>query len=130
MTVGQCDGGTVGRCDSVTLGRGTVGRGAGDAAHGTRHTAQGTRHNYQQPVELYHYCVWFWFSMPLRKAWRCDWKNARLLDISDVYEKKRRAMDIYLQALAPCGAPWVGRLPRQFLKAFEWRRELYFRVTV
>lgn len=79
--------------------------------------------------KLYHYCVWLWFSMPLKKAWLINWRNARLLDITTVSHNKRQAIKIYLNALAPCGTPWIGKLPPQFLNAFKWHKELYFEVS-
>jgi LmbE family N-acetylglucosaminyl deacetylase len=75
---------------------------------------------------LFHYCVWFWFSMPLRRALRIDWRKARVLDIADVYNRKRAAMDAYLEPCAPCGNPWSGVLPRELLRAFRWKKELFF----
>ena len=74
---------------------------------------------------LYHYCVWFWFSMPLRKALRIDWRKARLLDITDVYEKKQAAMDAYLKPNAPCGNPWSGVLPRNSCGPSDGKRNIF-----
>jgi LmbE family N-acetylglucosaminyl deacetylase len=79
---------------------------------------------------LYHYCVWFWYSMPLKRAWRIDWRRARLLDISAQLPLKRQAMRVYLDALAPCGHPWVGKLPPQLLRAFDWEKELFFETDI
>jgi N-acetylglucosamine malate deacetylase 1 len=79
-------------------------------------------------VELYHYCVWFWFSMPLRKAFRVDWRNAVALDIRPVWHLKQKAIQTYLEDLAPCGKPTCGVLPKDFLRAFNWKKELFFRV--
>jgi LmbE family N-acetylglucosaminyl deacetylase len=81
-------------------------------------------------AELYHYCVWFWFSLPLRRAWRVDWLNACLLDIGPVWDRKQAAIRMYLEDLAPCGVPWCGRLPDEMLAAFNWRKELFFRVPL
>jgi LmbE family N-acetylglucosaminyl deacetylase len=90
----------------------------------TRHAlAQSSR-----PAKLYHYCVWFWLSMPLRRALGVDWRNAVTFDISAVWEKKRMAMRTYLEDKAPCGVPYCGRLPADLLQAFNWNKELFFRV--
>jgi LmbE family N-acetylglucosaminyl deacetylase len=80
--------------------------------------------------KLYHYCVWFWYSMPLKRAWRIDWRKARILDISTQRPIKQQAMHVYLDALAPCGHPWVGKLPSQFLRAFDWNKELFFEADI
>lgn len=83
-----------------------------------------------EPPRLYHYCVWFWYSMPLRRAWRINWRQARVLDIKDYLPLKKQAVRIYLDALAPCGNPWVGKLPEQFLRAFDWDKELFFEADI
>lgn len=80
--------------------------------------------------KLYYYCVWFWYSMPLRRGLRLDWRKARFLDISKQLPLKRQAIKIYLDALAPCGNPWVGKLPKGFLRAFDWDKELYFEADI
>ena len=83
-----------------------------------------------EPVpRLYHYCVWFWYNMPLKRSWSINWRQARLLDITAQLPLKRQAIRLYLDALAPCGNPWSGILPREFLKAFDWRKELFFKAN-
>jgi len=79
---------------------------------------------------LYHYCVWFWYSMPLKRACSINWRQARLLDITAQLSLKRQALRTYLDALAPCGNPWVGKLPPQFLRAFDWDKELFFEADI
>ncbi|OGV64977.1 MAG: hypothetical protein A3K19_16390 [Lentisphaerae bacterium RIFOXYB12_FULL_65_16] len=80
----------------------------------------------ERPVQLIHYCVWFWFSLPLWRGLQLPWRAALTLDIEGVRTRKQAAMNIYLNASAPCGNPWVGRLPQEFLRAFAWQKELYF----
>jgi LmbE family N-acetylglucosaminyl deacetylase len=87
---------------------------------------------------LYHYCVWFWFSMPLRRAFQLDWRNALIFSSSKsplpvpgsepAFALKREAIRIYLDDLAPCGKATCGVLPLEFLRAFEWKKELFFRA--
>ena len=72
----------------------------------------------------YEYCVWFWFY----NCWKIDWKNAFTLKLSkQEYDKKRKAIDAYIEPKAPCGKPWSGVLPSVFLWANKWNRELYFK---
>lgn len=78
--------------------------------------------------ELFYYCVWLWYSMPLHKAIHLRWRDARLLDITGQLPAKSRAIGIYLGRNAPCGAPLVGGLPRVFLSAFQWKKELFFKA--
>lgn len=82
-----------------------------------------------QRSKLYHYCVWFWHNMPIKSAWRIDWKQARLLDITKELPLKKCAMQTYQDSLAPCGHPYIGILPARFLRAFEWDKELFFEVS-
>lgn len=76
-------------------------------------------------VELYAYCVWFWFY----NVWNIDWKNARILAMSPQEHKmKNRAIDAYVLPKAPCGKPWSGVLPGVFVRANRWKKELYFKM--
>lgn len=82
-----------------------------------------------EPVpSLFHYCVWFWYSMPFLRAQRCNWRNAFTIDITDVYTQKQKAIEAYTSPCAPCGNPWSGNLPKDFLKAFHWKKELFFKA--
>lgn len=76
-------------------------------------------------IELYEYCVWFWFY----NVWNIDWKNARILAMSPQEHKmKNQAIDAYVLPKAPCGKPWSGVLPDMFVKANRWKKELYFKA--
>lgn len=80
--------------------------------------------------QLYYYCVWFWYSLPLKKALGIDWKNARVLDIKDQFSIKQKAISLYTSSFAPCGQPWAGKLPKEFLRAFDWQKELFFVANI
>lgn len=77
-------------------------------------------------TEIWEYCVWMWYY----NVWRgLDWKNAATLSMTpEEHSMKLKAMDAYTTPLAPCGKPWSGVLPRIFLKANQWNKELYFKV--
>ena len=78
-----------------------------------------------EAVEIYEYCVWFWYY----NVWNIDWKNARTVTMTkEQHQKKLQAMDAYIKPLAPCGKPWSGVLPKVFLWANRWNKELYFNV--
>lgn len=76
-------------------------------------------------TEVWEYCVWMWYY----NVWTISYHIARLLRM-DRHEHRRKlaAIDAYTKALAPCGKPWSGVLPRVFLWANKWKKELYFRV--
>ena len=89
------------------------------AAEITKHQLKGL------DVSIYEYCVWMWYY----NVWRLDFKQARLLRMSRVqHQRKLQAVDEYVTPLAPCGKPWSGVLPKPFLKAARWSRELYFKI--
>lgn len=89
------------------------------AAEITKHLLLG------QKVSIYEYCVWMWYY----NVWRLDYRNARVLRMSRVqHQRKLQAVDEYVTPLAPCGKPWSGVLPKPFLKAACWDKELYFLV--
>lgn len=77
-------------------------------------------------VAIYEYCVWMWYY----NVWHLDYKNARVLRMSRAqHQCKLQAVAQYVTPLAPCGKPWSGVLPKPFLKAAGWNRELYFKVN-
>lgn len=76
-----------------------------------------------QDVSIYEYCVWMWYY----NVWRLDYRNARVLRMSRAqHQRKLQAIEEYVTPQAPCGKPWSGVLPKPFLKAAEWNKELYF----
>lgn len=76
-------------------------------------------------IELYEYCVWFWFY----NVWNIDWKNARILEMSpQEHKNKNWAINIYIRTNAPCGKPFSGVLPNILIWANRWQKELYFKV--
>lgn len=76
-------------------------------------------------VSLYEYCVWFWYY----NTWDINWKQARVLKLNaQQHESKLKSINSYITPLAPCGKPWSGVLPRVFIKANSWNKELYFKI--
>ena len=91
------------------------------AAEITKHLLKG------QDVSIYEYCVWMWYY----NVWHLDFKQACVLRMSRAqHQRKLQAMDEYVTPQAPCGKPWSGVLPKPFLKAAKWSKELYFLVNV
>ena len=89
------------------------------AAEVTKHLMAG------KDAAIYEYCVWMWYY----NVWHLDRKHAHVLRISRVqHQRKLRAMEQYVTPQAPCGKPWSGVLPKPFLKAAEWNKELFFLV--
>lgn len=89
-------------------------------------TAQIVKNLLSDNTQVYEYCVWMWYY----NVWRgLDWKNAFRLNLNDdEHERKLKAMDAYVKPLAPCGKPWSGVLPKLFVEANRWNKELYFKV--
>ncbi len=76
-------------------------------------------------ISVYEYCVWFWYY----NTWKIDWKSARILKMTqEEYVLKNKAIDTYVLPQAPCGKPWSGVLPKIFVQANRWNKELYFRI--
>lgn len=79
----------------------------------------------QHATDIYEYCVWMWYY----NVWKLDNKNARILSMTPAqHQRKLQAIEEYTKPLAPCGKPWSGVLPKAFLKAARWKRELYFNI--
>lgn len=76
-------------------------------------------------ASIYEYCVWMWYY----NVWNLDYKNAYIVKMNKtMHERKLRAIEQYITPLAPCGKPWSGILPKVFLRAARWEKELYFLV--
>ncbi len=81
----------------------------------------------KKKIKLYYYCVWFWFSMPYSKFNQVQWKKARTLSMNETdYQNKKRAINIYLEKKTSFGQPYSGVLPKEFLYANSWNKELFF----
>jgi hypothetical protein len=46
----------------------------------------------------------------------------------NMYQRKQKAIERYMQTCAPCGTPWSGALPKQFLDGFRWEKEVFFKA--
>lgn len=76
-------------------------------------------------IELYAYCVWFWYY----NVWNIDWKKAFVIKMNKEQHKlKNQAIDEYIKPLAACGKPYSGVLPKVFVWANRWKKELYFKI--
>lgn len=76
-------------------------------------------------VNIYEYCVWMWYY----NVWKLENKSARILKMSpSQHKRKLKAIEQYVTPLATCGKPWSGVLPKAFLKAARWNKELYFKT--
>lgn len=76
-------------------------------------------------VNIYEYCVWMWYY----NVWKLENKSARILRMTPAQHKRKlQAIEQYVTPLAPCGKPWSGVLPKPFLKAARWNKELYFKT--
>lgn len=77
-------------------------------------------------TQIWEYCVWYWFY-PSAKS---EWKDARILNLTkNEHDLKCEAIDAYTLPKAPCGNPWSGVLPKVFVKACCWDKELYFKIA-
>ena len=63
--------------------------------------------------------------MPLYKAFLLNYCNSYILGGDSFL--KAKVVDIYTSTLSKCGDPYSGKLPKMFLKAIHWDKELYFK---
>jgi LmbE family N-acetylglucosaminyl deacetylase len=93
--------------------------------HYTLNSKQKRSASLNSKPELYSYCVWMWYY----NVWDFRMKDAFLLRLSEKQHRiKQKAIEQYVTPTAPCGKPWSGVLPKPFLKATKWNKELYFLV--
>lgn len=77
-------------------------------------------------VAAHSYLLWGFFKLPLRAIRGLLRARPWSLDISGALAAKKAAMSRYFDSCAPCGLPYVGRLPAGFADFFANRREYFF----
>jgi LmbE family N-acetylglucosaminyl deacetylase len=78
-------------------------------------------------ISIYEYCVWFryWFH----HYEKIEWEKSYILKMtSEEQMLKSKAIDAYLEPIAPCGKPWSGKLPNILITASKWKKELFFKI--
>lgn len=80
---------------------------------------------YDISIQLYEYCVWFWYY----NTWNIDWRNAFLCVMTkEEHDLKNWAINTYIFPKASCGKPWSGLLPKVLVNANRWNKELFFKI--
>lgn len=75
---------------------------------------------------VFEYLVWAPLSLSSRALLSLPWKRATRLQIGPWAELKSASIQTYLSSAAPCGRPWVGELPPDFLRLFCRSSETFF----
>lgn len=82
-------------------------------------------------IQLYEYCVWFWYTMPFKTVFSIDWHQSLIFKMKrDEQKRKKRAIEIYMEAKDLEGRPYSGNLPKVLLKSCSWKSELYFCIKI
>ncbi|NTV92293.1 MAG: hypothetical protein HGA72_03155 [Chlorobiaceae bacterium] len=76
------------------------------------------------PCDLYGYWVWLWYSMPLKRLLRLNWRNISRIPVHGELREKLVLTDMYLKPKAPNGKPWSGVLPKAMTDAFRYPYEV------
>lgn len=85
--------------------------------------------NRTKQIKLFQYCVWVWYSMPYTKLPRMGWRQSFVLSMNKKeHGNKIRAIREYTIPLTSFGKPFSGVLPKLFIKANSWKKELYFEL--
>ena len=70
------------------------------------------------------YLVWAWYSLAVSGLRELVVEEARSVSFAALADRKRQAISHYLNAIAPCGESYCGRLPRGFMSPFLAEDEL------
>ncbi|MDO9207676.1 MAG: PIG-L deacetylase family protein [Sulfuricurvum sp.] len=81
-----------------------------------------------QNIDLYLYWVWAWYYLGIKLILSLPWNKIFLLPVESVFDTKQKALQVYYDAKTPTKEPYMGNLPRMFLKAFDWPYEVYEKV--
>jgi len=80
-------------------------------------------------INLYAYCVWFWYIMPFKEARNLQWKNVCYFSMNkEEHNAKAQSINIYMKAISPDGIYYSGELPKILLTSCLWKQEIYFRI--
>lgn len=84
---------------------------------------------YSASIMLWFYLVWAPLNQSVPGLLRFRWRLATRLSIAKYMNRKQEAISLYLKGepSTSCGRPWVGVLPRDFLRIHEWPCEVLFR---
>jgi LmbE family N-acetylglucosaminyl deacetylase len=82
----------------------------------------------QRPITLYLYWVWAWYYVGFTQIFTLSWNQMRLLPLGSSMTTKQQALKCYYDSITPDGDPYMGNLPKMFLKAFDWPYEVFEKV--
>jgi len=82
----------------------------------------------EQDIDFYLYWVWVWYYIGIKQIASLHWNNIFLLPIHSVFYSKQKALQLYYDSKTPLGKPYMGNLPKMFLKAFDWSYEVFEKV--
>lgn len=77
-------------------------------------------------IAVYEYLVWAPLNRSFIELMSLPWRRASRINTLPWARLKAEAIRLYLSATAPCGRPWVGCLPSDFLKFFDRPCEMFF----
>lgn len=78
-------------------------------------------------IDIYSYCVWFWYAMPLKKLPSLDIKNCYYTKLKNKdLANKRKMLDIYFGP--HLGIEYSGILPPSLMKSCQYKKEIYFKM--
>ena len=77
---------------------------------------------------IFEYLVWAPLSRSSIGLASLPWRRGTCLKIGPWANLKSEAVRCYLSSYAPCGHPWVGHLPPDFTRLFDWPGEVFLSV--
>lgn len=77
-------------------------------------------------IQVYYFCVWFYFKIPLKKLVGIDFSKAYYTEGDSM--AKQKSMDIYMDARTPSGYQYSCNLSSYFLRYVGGDREIYFKA--
>lgn len=84
--------------------------------------------NFGNKVDFYLYWVWTWYYLSVVNMFKLPKSKMFKLPIRSVYDKKHLAIEAYTSNKTQNGEPYMGHLPKIFMKSFSWPYEVYEKV--
>lgn len=78
-------------------------------------------------LDLFFYWVWSLYYLNFKSLKKIEWNSVNILNIERTLKYKKELIECYLNIKTSNGLPYVGDLPKNFLRIFNFCFEIYIK---
>jgi len=78
-------------------------------------------------LDLFFYWVWSLYYLNFKFLKEIEWNKFKILNIKKILKYKKELIKCYLNIKTSNGMPYVGNLPKTFLRIFDFNFEIYIK---